>query len=116
MEKISDGASTKKLENFVTDDFPTILFYFDCYASAASMTHFANLVFWFVGKCSRNSYVSGGLTNEHNMSVQSASYLGIWVSVIYSFFVLALLLLKNRLQRYEIRTKSFCVAEKKFCF
>ena len=58
------------------------------------MTHIANQVFLFVGKYTRNSYVSGGLTNEHNMSVQSTSYLGIMVSVICLFFVSALQLLE----------------------
>ena len=64
------------------------------------MTHFAKLVFLYVGKYTRNSYVSGALTNEHNMSVQSLSSSGIMVSMICSFFVSALLLFEIRLQNY----------------
>ena len=55
------------------------------------MTLVANLIYLYVGKYTRNSYVSGVLTDEHNMSAQSSSNPGIMVSMICSYFVLALL-------------------------
>jgi len=64
------------------------------------MTHFANPVLLYVGKYTRNSYVSGALTDEHNIPVQSSSSFGIMVSTICSFFVSALQLFEIRLQNY----------------
>jgi hypothetical protein len=105
MEKINNGHQQKSWKASLPMTFQLSVAIFDCKASAASMTHIANMVFLYVGKYTRNIYVSGELTDEHNMSVQSFLSHGIMVSMICSDFVLPLLLIEIRVQKYILFVK-----------
>ena len=80
MEKINDGHQQKKLESFVTDYFPTSCCSYCTQNVNSIYDAFANLLVLNIGKYTRYKCVSGGLTNKHNLSVQSLLHLGMTVS------------------------------------
>lgn len=94
MEKMNLGHQQKSWKASLPITFQLPVAILDCIAPAASMAHIANQVFLYLGKYTRNSYVSGGLNDEHSIPVQNSLCPGTMVSTICSFFVLALLLLK----------------------